>query len=261
MSEQEPRRYLTDDRDHEPEQRHELVIFPGGNGDWYLGVWPEGARGSPNTVRICTSGGASSTVPALPISCARMYRALGPKQEQPKDLLQLALTEQEGACPHSLVLPMETGFGRCMACGDDSFPMTGMAANQCQSCGSYGEHAKTCDGAVRQPWAVAKQALEELRRTYGGPVPSTMDSTVLALRRIMGEVVDVHIPGTTMFITYDNAFADKARWKASDSEATIRATLALLGLEWCGKPRVMRGEAGDAPQVLEVDLVRFAPRK
>lgn len=247
----EAHRYLTDDRGHAPEERHELVIFPGGNGDWYLGVWPEGARGSPNTVRICTSGGGSSAVPALPISIARMYWALGPKLE-PKDLLQVALALPEtGACSHALILPMGTGFGRCAACGDDSFPMTGEAANQCPSCGSYGEHTKECDGHFRQPWAVAKQALEDLRRAYSGPVPSTMDSTVLALRRIVGEVVDVHLPGTSIFITYDGVRAVKMRGKGNDR--MISTALLQVGLELIELPRFVAGgvEASVRPTTKE----------
>lgn len=77
----EVRRYLTDDRDHgldalAHERRHELVVFQGENGDWYVGVWPEGDRLGPS-VRISTSGGAAAARPGLPGAVAEAYRAMG----------------------------------------------------------------------------------------------------------------------------------------------------------------------------------------
>lgn len=69
----EPMRWLTDDRDMP--DRLDLVIMPGGNGDWYVSVVPEGqfaARG----VRICTSGGAASAAPELPRAMAMAYWAM-----------------------------------------------------------------------------------------------------------------------------------------------------------------------------------------
>lgn len=72
-------RFLTDDRDHE--ERFELNIFPGGNGDWYVSVLPEGHRLGP-TVRVSTSGGAARSVPGLGIAISRAYRAmLGEKMD------------------------------------------------------------------------------------------------------------------------------------------------------------------------------------
>ncbi len=69
-------RYLTDDRD-ETRRRNELVISFGGNGDWYVAVVPEGQEGTiGHSVRICTSGGASSAVPGLAPAIADMFRAL-----------------------------------------------------------------------------------------------------------------------------------------------------------------------------------------
>lgn len=66
-------RYLTDDRDL-PEQ-YELVIFAGGNGDWYISVVPKGEV-SVRAVRICPSGGAAAAVPGLPTAIADAFRAL-----------------------------------------------------------------------------------------------------------------------------------------------------------------------------------------
>lgn len=66
-------RYLTDDRDQEP--RHELVVFQGGNGDWYVSVLPEGDRIGP-CVRLCTSGGASHAAPGLTHAAHLMYDAI-----------------------------------------------------------------------------------------------------------------------------------------------------------------------------------------
>jgi len=67
-------RYLTDDRDFK--DRNELVITLGGNGDWYLAVVPEGQGTIGRGVRICTSGGASSSVPGLAVAIANAFRAL-----------------------------------------------------------------------------------------------------------------------------------------------------------------------------------------
>lgn len=68
-----PLRYLTDDRDMR--ERHELVIMHASNGDWYVSVLPEGHAIGP-TVRLCTSGGASSYAPGLTVAVSQAYRAL-----------------------------------------------------------------------------------------------------------------------------------------------------------------------------------------
>ena len=67
-------RYLTDDRDLK--ERNELVILSGGNGDWYVGVVPEGEGYIGRMVRICTSGGASVAAPGLGVAIANAYRAI-----------------------------------------------------------------------------------------------------------------------------------------------------------------------------------------
>lgn len=69
----EPVRYLTDDRD--ARQRHELIIYQANNGDWYVQVLPEGDVLGP-TVRLCTSGGASSRAPGLVESIRHAYIAM-----------------------------------------------------------------------------------------------------------------------------------------------------------------------------------------
>src|SRR3989344_1085908 len=74
MSEITAVRYLTDDRD--ARRRNELVIWVGGNGDWYVAVVPEGEGTIGRAVRICTSGGASSKVPGLTVAIANAFRAL-----------------------------------------------------------------------------------------------------------------------------------------------------------------------------------------
>ena len=73
MSLRDPVRYLTDDRD--ARQRHELVISQENNGDWYVMVVPEGDVIGP-TVRLSTSGGASSHVPGLTKAIYEAYIAL-----------------------------------------------------------------------------------------------------------------------------------------------------------------------------------------
>jgi hypothetical protein len=67
-------RYLTDDRD--ARNPHELVILPGGNGDWYVGVCEEGAHCCGKMVRICTSGGASVRCPGLAGAIASAFRSI-----------------------------------------------------------------------------------------------------------------------------------------------------------------------------------------
>jgi hypothetical protein len=65
----DPLFYQTDDRDHPIEEQRKLVIFNGGNGDWYIGT--SNHKGyDRQTVRICTSGGASTNCPGLGIAMA-----------------------------------------------------------------------------------------------------------------------------------------------------------------------------------------------
>ncbi|CAN7387574.1 hypothetical protein [Variovorax sp. LjRoot178] len=67
--------YLTDDRDLPEEDLRTLVIFQGGNGDWYVQVAPRHGR-TTEGVRLCTSGGASSHAPGLTVAIASAYRAI-----------------------------------------------------------------------------------------------------------------------------------------------------------------------------------------
>lgn len=67
--------YLTDDRDLAKEDLRTLVIFPGGNGDWYVQVAPDHGR-TMDGVRICTSGGAATQCPGLGVAIADAYRAM-----------------------------------------------------------------------------------------------------------------------------------------------------------------------------------------
>lgn len=73
----DPLSYVTDDRDEK--SPHELKIFLGGNGDWYVSVLPKGHRVGP-AVRLCTSGGASSAAPGLTNAIADAYSALADAQ-------------------------------------------------------------------------------------------------------------------------------------------------------------------------------------
>ncbi len=66
-------RFLTDDRDYPT--RNELVIQAGGNGDWYISVVDEGTK-AVTGVKICTSGGASMSVPGLTVAIARAFQAI-----------------------------------------------------------------------------------------------------------------------------------------------------------------------------------------
>lgn len=63
--------YTTGDIDIDP-LAHELVIFPGDNGDWYVQIAPQGERVS-RGVRITTSG---TRVDGLAVAIADAYRAI-----------------------------------------------------------------------------------------------------------------------------------------------------------------------------------------
>ena len=67
--------YLTDDRDLPDDELRTLVIFPGGNGDWYVQVAPKHGR-STEGVRICTSGRAATQCPGLGAAIAEAYRVM-----------------------------------------------------------------------------------------------------------------------------------------------------------------------------------------
>ena len=67
--------YLTDDRDLPLEDQRALVIFSGGNGDWYVQIAPAHGR-TTEGVRICTSGGAATNCPGLGIAIAEAFRAM-----------------------------------------------------------------------------------------------------------------------------------------------------------------------------------------
>ncbi len=67
--------YLTDDRDLPDGEQRTLVIFPGGNGDWYIQVAPKHGR-TTEGVRLCTSGGASRNCPGLTVAIAEAYRSM-----------------------------------------------------------------------------------------------------------------------------------------------------------------------------------------
>lgn len=70
-----PAIYLTDDRDLPDDELRTLVIFQGGNGDWYVQIAPKHGR-TTEGVRLCTSGGASSAAPGLTVAVAEAYRAI-----------------------------------------------------------------------------------------------------------------------------------------------------------------------------------------
>ncbi|MFP3637887.1 hypothetical protein [Paraburkholderia sp. SIMBA_054] len=79
--------YLTDDRDLPEDEQRTLVIFQGGNCDWYVQVAPKHGR-TFEGVRISTSGGAQTQCPGLGPAIAEAFRAMlaaqnGERHEQP----------------------------------------------------------------------------------------------------------------------------------------------------------------------------------
>jgi len=82
---QDKQMYLTDDRDKPLEEQRSLVIFQGGNGDWYVQVAPAHGR-TFEGVRLCTSGGASYAAPGLTNAIAEAYRCMKEAAEgNPRD--------------------------------------------------------------------------------------------------------------------------------------------------------------------------------
>lgn len=85
--------YLSDDRDRPDDEQRSLVIFMGGNGDWYVQVAPKNGM-TTEGVRICTSGGASTQCPGLGVAIAEAYRTMaaakdGSKSERPVSRAEL----------------------------------------------------------------------------------------------------------------------------------------------------------------------------
>lgn len=84
-------RYTTDDCDIDPDVT-ELVIFPGGNGDWYVGTAPQG-QNPRRAVRITTSG---TRVHGLAVAIAKAYRAIvaaGARAVLPRDRVEVKHTK------------------------------------------------------------------------------------------------------------------------------------------------------------------------
>ena len=93
----EPAVYLTDDRDLPEDDLRTLVIFQGGNADWYVQVAPRHGR-TTEGVRLCTSGGASSHAPGLTVAIASAYRAIMAAQRgEPAPPSRLDLEEEVAA--------------------------------------------------------------------------------------------------------------------------------------------------------------------
>lgn len=101
-------------------------------------------------------------------------------------------------CEHDVV-PFKDGFGRCTRCGDESFPLTQEAAGRLPCCGSYTEHVDGCDGVVRQTWALAKMAEQELEQAIRAltfppvnraNVRSRIESALELVRRVRWDGAD-----------------------------------------------------------------------
>jgi len=68
------RTFLSDDADLDPQ---ELVVFQGGNNDWYISIRVPGEKLGP-AVRLRTSGGASASNPGLPVAAFRLWQKMKP---------------------------------------------------------------------------------------------------------------------------------------------------------------------------------------
>jgi len=91
--------YLTDDRDLPLKDQRTLVIFHGGNGDWYVQVCDYTGRGF-DGVRLCTSGGASSACPGLTTAIKDAYDAIRGKPARSRYDLEQEVTAWRERFPH-----------------------------------------------------------------------------------------------------------------------------------------------------------------
>jgi hypothetical protein len=73
----EPVYLLSDDADQEPHMA--LMVSQGNNGDYYISVLPKGHRIGP-TVRVSTSGGASTRVPGATNAIHQLWEAINASQ-------------------------------------------------------------------------------------------------------------------------------------------------------------------------------------
>lgn len=73
-----PRRYHSDDRDLERGD-NDLLVYPGGNGDWYVTIVEHGKRLGP-TVRITTSGSPDGQE-GVAAAVAHLFRAMGGERD------------------------------------------------------------------------------------------------------------------------------------------------------------------------------------
>lgn len=103
--------YLTDDRDLPEGDQRTLVIFPGGNGDWYVQVAPANGM-TTEGVRICTSGGASTACPGLGVAIAEAYRAMKAAQSGERRVVRSRMDlEEELAAWRSRFPNLDYQFG------------------------------------------------------------------------------------------------------------------------------------------------------
>jgi len=68
--------------DCDKNDKYELVIHLGGNGDWYIATVPEGEGCVGRAVRLCTSGGASTKAPGLTVAISNAFSAIIKAQKE-----------------------------------------------------------------------------------------------------------------------------------------------------------------------------------
>lgn len=86
-----PRRYRSDDRDLERGD-NDLLVYPGGNGDWYVTIVEHGKRLGP-TVRITTSGSPDGQE-GVAAAVAFLFRTMGGDQILPLTPEQIAAQQR-----------------------------------------------------------------------------------------------------------------------------------------------------------------------
>lgn len=138
-------------------------------------------------------------------------------------------------CKH-LIIPTGNGLGRCMStCKAEGWHLTPEAGGACPGCGGYGECTVPCDGQARQPWALARRALNRLRSSEFFNVHGRAGSlhlVALDLMRITGDVWTVNVPGEYggVWVEYEDGVAKRAWWSIVIQKEQSDALLQLVGL-------------------------------
>lgn len=179
---------------------------------------------------------------------------------------EVKVLEVPQGCQH-VVVPVKAGWGRCIECKEDGFPLTAEAAGECPCCGGHGSCPEGCDGKTpRMPWALALRALANLAQHRASDVASRgaqlthLDLVENDLHRITGNlrVYSIPIKGTepqrSVLVEYLGARPLRAFSSVANTPEELQRALESAGLRLKNGPvttiNMLAGE-----MVLNVELV------